>query len=55
MRFGVSHSTNPGLYGYDVIGPSYLRLKYWSKVQNILEKKIGANVIVTSVPGYVDH
>ncbi|EGN98188.1 hypothetical protein SERLA73DRAFT_183099 [Serpula lacrymans var. lacrymans S7.3] len=43
-----------GLYGFDVLGPSAfpgLRLHYWSNVLSILKKKVGADVIVTSVPG----
>ncbi|OJA14186.1 hypothetical protein AZE42_06508 [Rhizopogon vesiculosus] len=43
-----------GLYGFDVRGPAAfpsLRMHYWSNVLNILKKKVGADVIVTSVPG----
>ena len=43
-----------GLYGFDVRGPSafpILRYHYWSNVLEILKKKIGADVIVTAVPG----
>ncbi|KAG1715711.1 hypothetical protein ID866_1427, partial [Astraeus odoratus] len=43
-----------GLYGFDVRGPSVfpsLRYHYWSNVLAILKKKIGADVIVTAVPG----
>ncbi|KIJ62664.1 hypothetical protein HYDPIDRAFT_93977 [Hydnomerulius pinastri MD-312] len=43
-----------GLYGFDVRGPSAfpsLRLHYWSNVLSILKKKLGADVIVTTVPG----
>ncbi|KII91077.1 hypothetical protein PLICRDRAFT_556245 [Plicaturopsis crispa FD-325 SS-3] len=43
-----------GLYGFDVRGPSSipaLRLHYWSNVLDILKKKVGADVIVTAVPG----
>ncbi|KAH7926487.1 alpha/beta-hydrolase [Leucogyrophana mollusca] len=43
-----------GLYGFDVRGPSAfpsLRLHYWSNVLSILKKKVGADVIVTTVPG----
>ncbi|KAF7422796.1 hypothetical protein PC9H_010955 [Pleurotus ostreatus] len=43
-----------GLYGFDVRGPSSfpsLRVHYWSNVLNILRDKVGADVIVTSVPG----
>ncbi|KIP03084.1 hypothetical protein PHLGIDRAFT_95195, partial [Phlebiopsis gigantea 11061_1 CR5-6] len=42
-----------GLYGFDVRGPEFLpmlRHHYWSNVLNILREKIGAEVIVTSVP-----
>ncbi|KAI6030838.1 alpha beta-hydrolase [Pisolithus orientalis] len=43
-----------GLYGFDARGPSAfpsLRYHYWSNVLAILKKKIGAEVIVTAVPG----
>ncbi|EJC98498.1 alpha/beta-hydrolase [Fomitiporia mediterranea MF3/22] len=43
-----------GLYGYDVRGPSnfpMLQLHYWAHILKILKKKIGAEVIVTGVPG----
>ena len=43
-----------GLYGYDVRGPSnfpMLQLHYWANVLKVLKKKIGAEVIVTGVPG----
>ncbi|KAI0049428.1 alpha/beta-hydrolase [Auriscalpium vulgare] len=43
-----------GLYGFDVRGPSAfpsLRMHYWSSILNILRKTIGAEVLVTSVPG----
>ncbi|KAH8114762.1 alpha/beta-hydrolase [Phellopilus nigrolimitatus] len=43
-----------GLYGYDVRGPSsfpILQLHYWANVLKVLKKKIGAEVIVTGVPG----
>ncbi|THH12923.1 hypothetical protein EW146_g7241 [Bondarzewia mesenterica] len=43
-----------GLYGFDVRGPSAfpsLRMHYWSSILHILRKTIGAEVIVTSVPG----
>ncbi|KAI0292675.1 Alpha/Beta hydrolase protein [Multifurca ochricompacta] len=40
-----------GLYGFDVLGPSSLRMHYWSSVLNILRKTVGAEVIVTAVPG----
>ncbi|GJJ15463.1 hypothetical protein Clacol_009741 [Clathrus columnatus] len=42
-----------GLYGFDVRGPESfpkLRMHYWSNVMNVL-KKVGAAVVVTSVPG----
>lgn len=29
-----------------------LRMHYWANVLNILKKKVGADVIVTAVPGY---
>ncbi|KAF8531992.1 Alpha/Beta hydrolase protein [Gautieria morchelliformis] len=43
-----------GLYGFDVRGPEAfpkLRMHYWSNVLHILRKKVGAEVIVTGVPG----
>ncbi|KIJ54470.1 hypothetical protein M422DRAFT_24417 [Sphaerobolus stellatus SS14] len=43
-----------GLYGFDVRGPEVfpkLRMHYWSNVLHILRKKVGAEVIVTGVPG----
>ena len=46
-----------GLYGFDVRGPSafpILRTHYWANVLNVLRRKVGAEVIVTGVPGYVN-
>ncbi|KAB5590795.1 hypothetical protein CTheo_5757 [Ceratobasidium theobromae] len=43
-----------GLYGFDVRGPSYfpkLQLHYWSRVLDILRGRVGADVVVTGVPG----
>ncbi|KZT12169.1 lipase [Laetiporus sulphureus 93-53] len=43
----------PGLYGFDVRGPSaipMLQMHYWSNVLSILQDKLGVEVIVTSVP-----
>ncbi|KZP26319.1 alpha/beta-hydrolase [Athelia psychrophila] len=43
-----------GLYGFDERGPAaipMLRVQYWSNVLQILRKKVGAEVIVTAVPG----
>ncbi|KAN0130644.1 alpha/beta-hydrolase [Lactarius tabidus] len=40
-----------GLYGFDVRGPPSLRMQYWSTILGILRKIVGAEVIVTSVPG----
>jgi triacylglycerol lipase len=43
-----------GLYGFDVRGPSSfpsLRMHYWSTILGILRKTVGAEVIVTAVPG----
>ncbi|QRV91878.1 triacylglycerol lipase [Ceratobasidium sp. AG-Ba] len=43
-----------GLYGFDVRGPSAfprLQLHYWSNVLDILKGKVGADVVVTGVPG----
>ncbi|KAJ7757049.1 Alpha/Beta hydrolase protein [Mycena metata] len=43
-----------GLYGFDSRGPSSfpsMRMHYWSNVLNILRDKIGAEVIITGVPG----
>jgi triacylglycerol lipase len=45
---------NLGLYGFDTRGPASLpsmRVHYWSNVLKILREKVGAEVIVTSVPG----
>ncbi|TFY65071.1 hypothetical protein EVJ58_g2209 [Rhodofomes roseus] len=42
-----------GLYGFDVRGPStfpILQMHYWSNVLSIIRDKLGAEVIVTSVP-----
>ncbi|OBZ71448.1 hypothetical protein A0H81_08511 [Grifola frondosa] len=42
-----------GLYGFDVRGPSafpILQQHYWSNVLNVLRRKVGAEVMVTSVP-----
>ncbi|KAF7329923.1 Ubiquitin-related modifier 1 [Mycena kentingensis (nom. inval.)] len=43
-----------GLYGFDERGPSAfpsMRMYYWANVLRILRDKIGAQVLVTSVPG----
>ncbi|KAJ7701767.1 Alpha/Beta hydrolase protein [Mycena rosella] len=43
-----------GLYGFDSRGPSSfpsMRMHYWSNVLNTLRDKVGAEVIITSVPG----
>ncbi|KAJ7777872.1 Alpha/Beta hydrolase protein [Mycena maculata] len=43
-----------GLYGFESRGPSSfpsMRMHYWSNVLNILRDKVGAEVIITSVPG----
>ena len=45
-----------GLYGFDSRGPTSfpsMRMHYWSNVLRILRGKVGAEVIVTSVPGFV--
>ncbi|KAI0088508.1 Alpha/Beta hydrolase protein [Irpex rosettiformis] len=42
-----------GLYGFDVRGPAafpILQKQYWSNVLSIVREKLGAEVIVTSVP-----
>ncbi|PCH40383.1 alpha/beta-hydrolase [Wolfiporia cocos MD-104 SS10] len=42
-----------GLYGFDVRGPSAfprLQMHYWSNVLSIIRDKVGAEVLVTSVP-----
>ncbi|KAL1946076.1 hypothetical protein VTO73DRAFT_15203 [Trametes versicolor] len=42
-----------GLYGFDVRGPSsipILQTHYWSNVLNVLRGKVGAEVLMTSVP-----
>jgi triacylglycerol lipase len=46
-----------GLYGFDVRGPSsfpILQKHYWSNILAILRDKVGADVIVTAVPGCVN-
>ncbi|KAF8349398.1 Alpha/Beta hydrolase protein [Amanita rubescens] len=43
-----------GLYGFDTRGPSSIpsmRMHYWANVLRILRDTLGAEVIVTSVPG----
>ncbi|KAF5360872.1 hypothetical protein D9756_004948 [Leucocoprinus leucothites] len=43
-----------GLYGFDTRGPASfpsIRVHYWSNILKILRDKVGAEVIVTSVPG----
>ncbi|KAH8086003.1 alpha/beta-hydrolase, partial [Cristinia sonorae] len=40
-----------GLYGFDVRGPSIFRTHYWANVLSVLRQKVGADVIVTGVPG----
>ncbi|CAL1713596.1 unnamed protein product [Somion occarium] len=43
-----------GLYGFDVRGPSsfpILRTHYWANVLHVLRRRVGAEVIVTGVPG----
>ncbi|KAG6853811.1 hypothetical protein C0991_001057 [Blastosporella zonata] len=43
-----------GLYGFDSRGPlkfPSMRMHYWSNVLNVLRNTVGAEVIVTSVPG----
>lgn len=43
-----------GLYGFDVRGPAAfprLQMHYWTNVLRILKKTVGAEVIVTGVPG----
>ncbi|KAF7975317.1 hypothetical protein HWV62_9739 [Athelia sp. TMB] len=51
----LCHDGSPiGLYGFDVRGPAaipMLRVQYWSNVLQTLRKKVGAEVIVTAVPG----
>ncbi|KIL67755.1 hypothetical protein M378DRAFT_177045 [Amanita muscaria Koide BX008] len=45
-----------GLYGFDTRGPSSfpsMRMHYWANVLSILRDKLGAEVIVTAVPGQV--
>ena len=49
-----SRSNLQGLYGFDVRGPAtfpMLQMHYWSNVLRVLRKTIGAEVIVTGVPG----
>ncbi|KAK0544526.1 hypothetical protein OC846_006040 [Tilletia horrida] len=41
-----------GLYGFDVRGPFLgLEIHYWAAVMDILNKKLGAEVIIRGVPG----
>ncbi|KAJ7057127.1 Alpha/Beta hydrolase protein [Mycena amicta] len=43
-----------GLYGFDQRGPSSfpsMRMHYWANVLKILRDRIGAQVVITSVPG----
>ena len=43
----------PGLYGFDVRGPAsfpWLQQHYWYNILGILRGRVGAEVIVTSVP-----
>lgn len=43
-----------GLYGFDVRGPAsfpLLQTQYWKNVLKVLQKIVGADVIVTGVPG----
>ena len=43
-----------GLYGFDSRGPSNfpsMRMHYWANVLRVLRGRVGAEVIVTSVPG----
>ncbi|KAM6494277.1 Alpha/Beta hydrolase fold [Amanita muscaria] len=45
-----------GLYGFDTRGPSSfpsMRMHYWANVLSILRDKLGAEVIVTAVPGQI--
>lgn len=47
---------NAGLYGFDARGPTSfpsMRMHYWSNVLRVLRGVVGAEVIVTSVPGFV--
>jgi triacylglycerol lipase len=47
---------NTGLYGFDTRGPNAfpsMRMHYWSNVLRTLRGVVGAEVIVTSVPGFV--
>ncbi|KAK0564053.1 hypothetical protein OC844_001894 [Tilletia horrida] len=41
-----------GLYGFDVRGPFLgLEIHYWAAVMDILQKRLGAKVIIRGVPG----
>lgn len=54
----LTNNSVTGLYGFDSRGPSSfpsMRMHYWSNVLNVLRDKVGAEVIVTSVPGRVDQ
>jgi hypothetical protein len=62
LNVSLSHNVNSfsikiiGLYGFDTRGPTSfpsMRMHYWSNVLRILRGKVGAEVIVTSVPGFV--
>ncbi|KAG5644540.1 hypothetical protein DXG03_008194 [Asterophora parasitica] len=54
IQISTCSSHTQGLYGFDSRGPlkfPSMRMHYWSNVLNILRNKVGAEVIVTSVPG----
>ena len=55
---GLQSDCHPevNVYGFDVRGPTsfpILQMHYWNNVLSILRKRVGAEVIVTSVPPYV--
>jgi hypothetical protein len=53
LQLAADLPARAGLYGFDVRGPSsfpVLQMHYWHNVLNILRAKVGAEVIVTSVP-----
>ncbi len=52
--YGFAYTKVTGLYGFDTRGPASfpsIRVEYWSNVLKVLRDKLGAEVIVTSVPG----
>ncbi|THG98575.1 hypothetical protein EW145_g7402 [Phellinidium pouzarii] len=53
-RILLIYAFDEGLYGYDVRGPAsfpMLQMHYWANVMKVVKNKIGAEVIITGVPG----